>query len=155
LPDPGWANLPAMVHAAGLVPAFYPLDATAGFEPDLDALDAAIGPRTRVLVVNTPGNPTGAGLPRGILERVAQLAARRGLWLVADECYERLVFEGEHVSAAHCSPAPETVLTVSSFSKTYAMTGWRIGYAVGDATVVGAIARVQEAALSCPPTPAQ
>jgi len=155
LPDPGWAGLPSLVHAAGLASSFYPLDPATGFEPDLDALDAAIGPRTRVVVLNTPGNPTGAVFSRRAVERVAEITASRGVWLMADECYEQLVFEGEHVSVAESSPAPETVLRISSFSKTYAMTGWRVGYAVGDPAVIDAIARIQEAELLCPPTPTQ
>jgi len=155
LPDPGWANLVPMTLAAGARPVLYPLDRTTGFEPDLDALAALIGPRTRALIVNSPGNPTGAVFSRETLAAIAELAAERGIWLISDESYDALVLEGEHVPAASVSPEPGGVVTVRSFSKTYAMTGWRVGYVAGSPAVASLVARVQEATLSCPATPVQ
>ncbi|HEV3403126.1 MAG TPA: aminotransferase class I/II-fold pyridoxal phosphate-dependent enzyme, partial [Gaiellaceae bacterium] len=155
LPDPGWSNLVPMTLAAGARPVFYALDRGAGFEPDLDAVAKLIGPRTRAIVVNSPGNPTGAVLARDTLGTLTRLAAERGIWLVSDECYDRLVLDGEHVGAASTAPEPDGVLTVCSFSKTYAMTGWRVGYVVAPAPIAALVARMQEAVLSCPSTPAQ
>lgn len=155
LPDPGWANLTPMALAAGAIPVLYPLDRTRGFEPDLDALSALIGPRTRALVLNTPGNPTGAVLRREVVAAVAELAFDRGLWLISDECYDQLVFAGEHVTASSVAPDPGSVVTVRSFSKTYAMTGWRIGYVLAAEPVAELVARVQEATISCVATPVQ
>jgi len=155
VPDPGWANLFPLTLAAGAQPVPYPLDPANGFEPDLERLATLIGPRTRALIVNSPANPTGAVFSRECVTALAALAAERGLWLVADECYDALVLEGEHVSAASVSPQPEGVVTVRSFSKTYAMTGWRIGYAIAAPPVAALIARAQEATVSCPATPVQ
>jgi aspartate/methionine/tyrosine aminotransferase len=155
LPDPGWANLVPMTLAAGGRPVLYPLDRDAGFEPDLDALAGLIGPRTRAIVVNSPGNPTGAVLRAETLTALSTLAAEHGVWVISDECYDRFVFEGAHVGTAGVSPAPESVLTVCSFSKTYAMTGWRLGYVVAAPEISDLVARMQEAVLSCPSTPVQ
>jgi aspartate aminotransferase len=155
LPDPGWANLVPMTLAAGARPVPYPLDRATGFEADLDALVALIGPRTRALVLNSPANPTGAVFSREAITAVATLAAERGIWLISDECYDALVLEGEHVAAAAVSPEPAGVVTVRSFSKTFAMTGWRVGYVVATPEIAALVARAQEAVLSCPATPVQ
>ena len=143
VPDPGWANYPPIVHVLGGVAVGYPLDPGRGFEPDLDALPALIGPRTKVLLVNTPGNPTGAVYERATLAALLELAARHDLWIVSDECYDEIVFEGEHVSIATLGEA-ERVVSVFSFSKSYAMTGWRIGYTVSPPVLAPALVKAQE-----------
>jgi aspartate/methionine/tyrosine aminotransferase len=147
VPDPGWTTMTPMALAAGVTPVPYPLDRGRAFALDPAAVEARIGPRTRALVVNSPGNPTGAVSSRDALEQVLDVADRRGLWLISDECYEELVFEGEHLSPASLGD-PDRVLSVFSFSKTYAMTGWRIGYAVGPPAVVRQLAKAQEAVVS-------
>ena len=138
LPDPGWPNYPPIVEAVGCRVAYYPLDLRAGGLPDLGALEARITPAARAIVVNSPGNPTGAVFdPRPLLE----VADRHRLLVVSDEAYEDVVFEGEHTSLAG-----DRVVSIFSFSKSYAMTGWRVGYAVApDADVAARIARAQEA----------
>lgn len=100
IPDPGWSHYVPMALAVSAAPVRYRLDRAAGFQPDLDELERRTGPRTRAVVINSPANPTGAVLSRDALEGVLDLAARRGLWVVADECYDELVLDGEHVSAA-------------------------------------------------------
>jgi aspartate/methionine/tyrosine aminotransferase len=142
LPDPGWSTYPSMLHSLGLTWRGYPLDPERGYEPDLDALAALVGARTRALVVNSPGNPTGAVFARSTLEALADLAEKHDLWLVSDECYDELVFEGEHVSLARLADPARTVV-VFSFSKTYAMTGWRLGYLLAPPAAAGALARAQ------------
>lgn len=153
VPDPGWPNYVQLAYAAGGIPVPYPLDPARGFEPDLDALEAAVSPRARVLVVNSPGNPTGAVLAPETLQALVELAGRYDLWVVSDECYEELVFEGRHVSPG--ALAPERTVSVFSFSKTYAMTGWRVGYAVCPPEVAELLAKGQEALVSCVSTVSQ
>lgn len=137
LPDPGWPNYPPIVEAVWCKVLYYPLDLAGGGLPDLDQLEARITPAARAIVVNSPGNPTGAVFdPRPLVD----VAARYGLWVISDEAYEDVVFEGKHASAVG-----DRVVSIFSFSKSYAMTGWRVGYAVApDAEVAGRIALAQE-----------
>jgi aspartate/methionine/tyrosine aminotransferase len=142
LPDPGWSTYPSMLHSLGMSWRGYPLDPARGYEPDLEALEGLVGPRTKAIVVNSPGNPTGAVYARATLDHLARFAERHELWLISDECYDELVFEGEHVSMARLAD-PDRTVSVFSFSKTYAMTGWRLGYLVAPAAAAGALARAQ------------
>jgi aspartate/methionine/tyrosine aminotransferase len=154
LPDPAWPNFTQMVVAARAQVVPYPLDRHAGFQPDVDALEQLVSPRTKVLVVNSPGNPTGAVFPRATLRRLAELAERHDLYVIGDECYERIIFEGEHVSMAEEAGLERTIV-IQSFSKTYAMTGWRVGYAVASPELAGVLARLQEPIVSCASTVSQ
>ncbi len=154
VPDPGWSHYVPMAVAVGARPVHYPLDRASGFQPDPDALRRLMGRKARAIVVNSPANPTGSLLSPESLARVLELASERGVWIISDECYEELVLEGEHVSAAGVGHY-DRVVTVFSFSKTYAMTGWRVGYAVAPPEVAQALAHLQEPVLSCPSTVAQ
>lgn len=154
VPDPGWPQMVSMAFAMGAVALPYRLDTNAGFVPDLDDLALRIGRRTKAVVVNSPGNPTGAILPRKILADLLALANSRGLWTISDECYDELVLEGEGVSAAAVGDA-DRIISVFSMSKTYAMTGWRLGYVVAPTTIAALMARAQEPMVSCAPTPVQ
>ncbi len=136
LPDPAWPNFTQMVVAAKGQVVPYPLDRRADFQPDVDALEQLVSPRTKVLVVNSPGNPTGAMFPRATMRRLAEFAERHDLYVIGDECYERIIFEGEHLSMAEEAGFERTVV-IQSFSKTYAMTGWRVGYAVASGRAGG------------------
>jgi aspartate aminotransferase len=147
LPDPAWTNYPPMLHTLGARWTGYPLDPACGFEPDLDALEGLVGPRTKAILVNSPGNPTGAVFRRGTLEALVAFAERHDLWLVSDECYDEMVFEGEHVSVATLG-APERTISIFSFSKSYAMTGWRLGYAVAPPALAAALGQAQEPVVS-------
>jgi aspartate aminotransferase len=154
VPDPGWTTMTPMALAAGVTPVPYPLDRANAFALDPTAIEAGIGRRTRAVVVNSPGNPTGAVATREALESVLELARRRGLWLVSDECYEDIVFEGEHVSPASLGDR-DRVVSVFSFSKTYAMTGWRVGYVAAAPDVVRALVKAQEPVVSSASTISQ
>jgi aspartate aminotransferase/aminotransferase len=155
VPDPGWPNYAMAAATLGAEPVRYPLVRADGFQPDLDALARlARRPRAKAIVVNSPSNPTGAVWPRATLEGVLGIARERDLYVVSDEVYEELVFEGEHVSPAGLD-GDGRVVTVFSFSKTYAMTGWRVGYAVGARPVSDLIAKAQEAIVACAPGIAQ
>src|SRR4051794_22574092 len=155
IPDPGWANYESMALTLHAVPLRYPLDRAREFEPDLEALaELARDPRAKVLLVNSPGNPTGAVWPRATLERVLEIAQEHDLYLLSNEVYEEIVFEGEHFSPATID-AEGRVVTVFSVSKTYAMTGWRLGYVVASPQLAGLIAKVQEPVVSCATAVAQ
>ena len=137
-PDPGWAGYDAMLAEANVRQARYPLVAERGWQPDLAALEAAITPRTSVLLINTPSNPGGAVFPRETIERIAQLCRQHDLWLVSDECYDQIVFDGGHVSPATLDDDGR-VVTIGTCSKTYAMTGWRVGWVVAPPRLAAAI----------------
>jgi aspartate/methionine/tyrosine aminotransferase len=154
VPDPGWTTMVPMSIAAGVTPVGYALDRSRGFALDPDAVEARIRPRTRAIIVNSPSNPTGAVAGRDALAAVLELAARHGLWLISDECYEELVFDTEHVSPAALGER-ERVISVFSFSKSYAMTGWRVGYAAAPPPVARLIAKAQEPLVSSASTVSQ
>jgi N-succinyldiaminopimelate aminotransferase len=109
------------------------------FRPDLDALRAAVTPRTRIILLNTPHNPTGAVLTREELTAVAELACSRDLLVVTDEVYEHLVFEGEHVPIASLPGMRERTVSISSAGKTFSFTGWKIGWVMASAELVTAV----------------
>ncbi len=149
IPDPGWPNYEIVAKAVGVRPVRYPLMPDAGFAPDLEALEAAATtPGAKALMMNSPGNPTGAVFDRATQEQMLEIAQRHDLWVISDECYEDIVFEGPHVSPAAIA-SPERVISVYSMSKSYAMTGWRVGYAVAPREVAGMMAKLAEAVTAC------
>lgn len=155
VPDPGWGCYIGQCRLLGLEPVRYRLDPARGFEPDLEALDAlARTSDAAVIVINNPGNPTGAVWRRETVESCVELARRHGMWVLADEVYDELTFDAEHVSTV---PFGEDggVVTTFSFSKTYAMTGWRVGYLVASREVAAATTRVLEHAASSVAMPSQ
>ena len=154
VPDPGWTTLVPMALAAGVVPVPYRLDRSRGFGLDPDAIAGRISGRTRAVVVNSPSNPSGTVASPDALGSVLELAERHGLWVLSDECYEELVFDGAHTSTAAVGD-PERVVSIFSFSKTYAMTGWRIGYAVAPVRVAPLLAKAQEPVVSSASTISQ
>ena len=143
IPDPGWANYPPMIHVQNAVPVGYRLDAARGFEPDFERLEALITAQAKAIIVNSPGNPTGVVSSRETLARFVEFAQHHDLWIISDECYDEIVFEGSHVSMATLGDA-ERVISVFTFSKSYAMTGWRVGYAVATPQIAEKIGKAQE-----------
>ena len=156
LPTPGFPNMDEMVRLLGGRPVFYPLAADEGFLPDAAALDGLVTPSTKILFVNTPSNPTGAVYPASLMEDLVELAARHDLWLLCDEVYDEMMLTP---GCVHTAAAPfdtdGRVITVCSFSKVYAMTGWRVGYAVAPAAVADVLRTLQEPQVSCPSTISQ
>ena len=148
LPDPGWPNCEMMALGLGARPVRYPVRREREFLPDPAEVEALITPRTKALVINSPANPTGAVFPEPLVRALLEVATRHDLWLISDECYDQLVYEGEHVSPARFD-TDGRVISVFSFSKTYAMTGWRIGYVVAPPGVVELMLKLQEPVLSC------
>jgi aspartate aminotransferase len=156
LPDPHWPNYTTRAATANARGIFYPCPAELGFQPDLDRLEGLISERTRLLIVNSPNNPTGAVYPPATLRGFGELAERHDLWLLSDECYDQIVLNGERAAPSLANFAnPERVVSAFTFSKTYAMTGWRLGYATAVAQVVDGMVKVLESNTSCPSTIAQ
>lgn len=153
VPAPAWLSYAKMVQAAGARTVFVPTRPTDGFVIDPDALRRAITPRTRLVLLNSPGNPTGAVQPDDVLRAVARLALEHGLWIVSDEIYEDLCYPPARFRslAAVAPEAHERLLVVSGVSKAYSMTGWRIGYGGGPSDLVQRMIRLQSHALSGPP----
>jgi aspartate/methionine/tyrosine aminotransferase len=128
LPDPGFPSYTAAVRVAGGVPVPVRLREMRG--PDVVELAARIGPRTRLIILNSPSNPTGGVIPPADLEQIAVLARQADLWVLSDEIYSQLVYEGEAASIATLPGMRERTIVVEGFSKTYAMTGWRLGFGI-------------------------
>ena len=149
LPDPGWPNYRMMLPWLGARAVFYPCPPEVGFQPDLDALASLISARTKVLVVNSPNNPTGAVYPVETVTALIELAQRHNLWLLSDECYDQIVLDGSWTSPASLAPDDPRIATVFTFSKSYSMTGWRLGYLTGSAELVDTATKVLESNSSC------
>ncbi len=149
VPDPSWPNFELAVKLAGGTPVRYPLRADRAFLPDLDEIERLITPRTRLLMVNSPSNPTGAVFPADTIRGLVEIAHRHDLALLSDEMYEEFIFTGEHIPAARYD-RDGRVVTISGFSKTYAMTGWRLGFAIGAPHLITAMAQFVEPIYSCP-----
>ena len=156
VPSPFWVSYPEQVRLLGGVPVSVETREATGFDLDPDRLRAAVTPRTKLVVLNSPNNPTGAVFSTAALTAVARLAVERKLWIVSDECYESLTFEGRHVSIAALGPDVKArTLVVNTCSKAYAMTGWRIGYAAGPRDVIRGMTDVQSQVTSNPSSVAQ
>lgn len=153
VPDPAWPNYLMMTRLLGLEAVPYALTADTGFLPDVDRLAELVTPRTRVLLLNSPSNPVGTVADRDRVAALAEFARARDLWLISDECYDEIVFDGACTSPAEF--VPERTVSAYSFSKTYAMTGWRIGYLAVPAGIAGVVAKCQETVVACVSTPTQ
>lgn len=145
VPAPGWITYADIVHLAGAVPVRIDCPERLGFRLDPEALEAAITPRTRWLILNFPNNPTGAMCSEEDLHAIAQIALRHpGLWILTDDIYEHLIYEGTFKTIAQVEPAlTARTITINGLSKAYAMTGWRVGYAAGPAEAIAAMNTVQ------------
>jgi len=131
VPDPGYPIYESLTRFVGGNPIPVPIRMQNDFRLDVDELASLVTPRTRGLVINSPANPTGGVLTRGDLERIADLAIRNDLWVLDDEIYSRILYDGaEHVSIASLPGMAERTIVLDGFSKTFAMTGWRMGYAI-------------------------
>ncbi len=130
-PDPGFPTYAAMTGVVGGVPMPIPLREETGFAFDMEAFERAIGDRTRLIILNSPSNPTGGVLPREVLERIAEAAIRHDAWVLSDEIYMRLTFDGVSLPTIASLPGMrERTIICDGFSKTYAMTGWRLGFGI-------------------------
>ncbi len=150
---PYWVSYPEMARFAEGVPVEVNTGPESGFIPDPAEIERKISTRTKAIVVNSPGNPTGAVYPKEVLVAIAELANKYDLYIVSDEIYEHLIYEGEHFSPAHV--APDRTITVNGAAKAFAMTGWRIGYAGGPKDVIKGIIDVSSQSTTSPDTIAQ
>ena len=148
LPDPGWHNPKSMVDFLGAKSLPYHLRPESGFLPDIAEMESLINKQTKVIVINTPSNPTGAVFPRETLEAIYALAQKYDLYIISDEVYEDYVFGCEHISIKSLD-TDERVLSIHGFSKSHAMTGWRLGFVVAPAAISEVITKLQESLVSC------
>jgi len=149
IPDPGWVSYAPMVTLAGAKAVPIRAADEDGFVPSTETVAAAITPRTRLIVLNSPSNPAGSVYTRPQMQGLADLAADHDLTVVSDEIYEKILYEGEHVSPASLDGMFDRTVTVNGFSKTYSMTGWRLGWLVAPTSMVRQIAKVQEHTITC------
>jgi aspartate aminotransferase len=157
IPSPYWVSFPDQVAFAGGTPVFAQTDPANHFRPTFNDIVAASSERTRGVILNSPCNPTGAVIRESELAQIVEWCASRDIFLVFDETYELFVYQGnEHASAARwLERFPETVIIVNSMSKTFAMTGWRLGYAIAHPEVIAALGKIQSHSTSNPSTIAQ
>jgi len=144
--DPAWPNYEMQAILLGATVRRYATPAENAFMPDVREIERLITDRTKILVLNSPSNPTGAVMDAATVQSIVELAASRGILVVSDEVYDEIVFDGTHISAMPY--APESVASVFSFSKTYSMTGWRVGYAALPGWLAETVGRLQEPFLS-------
>jgi len=153
---PYWMTYAEQIKLADGVPKVVKAPAETGFVPSIDQLKEAITSRTKAILICSPSNPTGAVLPRATLKEIASLALRHGLWIVTDEIYERLIYGETHTSIASLgTEIAERTITIGGCSKTYAMTGWRIGFAAAPPLVAKALSNLQDQITSNPTSFAQ
>ena len=153
--SPYWVSFPDFVSVTGAKPIFVNTDPARQFEPVMDDLKAKITSRTKGIIINSPSNPTGGVWSDEAVLKVLEIAETAGVWVFSDECYEQLTYDRTYISTAMLGENTEKVLTFQSCSKTYAMTGWRIGYTAGDEKVIKAMEKLQGQSTSCPSSIAQ
>lgn len=150
VPNPVWLNYIHVPNFFGAVPVAYDLKEERDYQIDVEELESKITDKTRMLVINTPGNPTGAVQTRETLEQLADLAKRHDLIVVSDEIYEKLVYgDTKHVSIASLPGMKERTITLNGFSKCYSMTGWRLGYAAAPVSMIQGMVRVHQYINTC------
>ena len=138
-PDPGFPIYPSFTRGLGATPVPFGLEEKNRFQPDLDEIERKITPRTSAIIFNSPNNPTGTVFSHAALEKLAALAKKHGLWVISDEIYARILFEGEYQSIWSLPGMAERTIIIDGFSKSFAMTGWRLGYAVAPLRVIDAM----------------
>jgi aspartate aminotransferase len=156
IPAPYWVSFPDIVKYVGGRPIIVPTDATDGFRLRAAEVEKALGPRSKLLIVNSPNNPTGAVIPPDEFARIYEVCRRRGVWLLSDECYSHFVYgDAKPFSIASIPDSKANIIIAGSCSKTFAMTGWRIGYALAPKPLVDAMLKLQSQSTSNPTSIAQ
>lgn len=152
VPSPYWVSYPDMVRLAGAEPVIIPTTERNGWKVRAEDFENAMTPRTKLLILNTPNNPSGAVYTREELEKIAEVAAEEEIYILSDEIYEKLIYdEARHVSIASLSKAAyDLTITVNGFSKSYAMTGWRLGYMAAPDAIAKAVDSIQSHSTSHP-----
>jgi aspartate aminotransferase len=148
-PNPGFPIYESVIEFVGATAVPLKLEMSREFSFDVDELGRLITPRTKMMVINSPQNPTGGVLSKDDLKEIAKLAVKHDIWVLADEIYGRIIYEGEHVSIATFPGMKERTIILDGFTKTYAMTGWRVGYGIMPAELAKGITQLQINANSC------
>jgi len=148
LPVPYWVSFKDIIQYAGGVPVFVEAQEAEDFRITAAMIEAAITPRTKAIILNTPSNPSGAVVSPADLEAIVRLAHSRGIYVLLDECYVYLTYTGAAVSGGSFTDCKEHVVILGSLSKTYAMTGWRAGFALGPKQIIGAMSKLQSQSTS-------
>ena len=155
IPVPYWVTYKDVVNYAGGVCVFVDTDERIGFEVTAKLLERSITPKTKLVIINSPSNPSGAVIPEAEFKKILELTAQREILLMTDECYCHFVYEDKPFSIAAVSDAKESVVVAGSLSKTYAMTGWRVGFALAPAPIINAMLKLQSHSTSNPTSIAQ
>jgi aspartate aminotransferase len=155
IPVPYWVTYKDVVNYAGGVCVFVDTDENNGFEVSAKLIEEHITPRTKLVIINSPSNPSGGVISQPEFGKILELTSKHGIYLMTDECYCHFVYEGKPFSIAASSGAKDSVLVAGSLSKTYAMTGWRVGFALAPAPIIGAMTKLQSHSTSNPTSIAQ
>ncbi len=155
IPEPGFVSYKPTAQMVGAVPVLVPTYAEDGFQVSAEAIEAAITDRTKVILIASPNNPTGAVMSRERLDEIAAVAKKHNLVVISDEIYDRLVYGVEHTCFASLPGMYRRTVVLQGFSKAYAMTGWRIGYIVGPAELVSEMRKVHQYLIMSAPSPSQ
>jgi aspartate aminotransferase len=148
-PDPGFPGYPSITLGLGGVPVPFELSQGNNFQPDIDEISAKVTPRTKILITNSPGNPTGTVYTDDVQRRLAELAVKHDLLVLSDEIYARVIYGGQYVSLMNYPGMEERTLIIDGFSKSFAMTGWRLGYAVAPPRIVPALNMLAVNSYTC------
>lgn len=155
VPTPYWVTYKDVITYAGGKPVFVDTDEDEGFAVSAAMIERHVTPKTKMVIINSPSNPSGAVVEEPEFKKIFELTANRGIWLMTDECYDKFVYSGKPFSIASMPGAKENVLVVGSLSKTYSMTGWRIGFGLAPAAVIKACEELQSHSTSNPTSVAQ
>lgn len=155
VPEPSYVSYKPCVLLAGGVPVGVPTTAALNFVPTMDEFENALSPRTKAILLGYPSNPTGGIISRPRLTEIVAFAKKHDLYLVSDEIYDRLTYDDEHVSVPSIPGAWDRTILLNGFSKAYAMTGWRLGYACAPTAVLGAMMKIHSYTMLCAPITAQ
>jgi len=148
--DPCWTNYATQLMLINAVPGFVPVDKTTSFQFTAEGLEKAITPKTKCIIINSPANPTGGIADRRQLEEIARIAIQHDLYVISDEVYAMLLYENNSAPSIACiNGMRERTIIVNSFSKSYAMTGWRVGYAMGAREIIANMVKLQESLMAC------
>ncbi len=147
IPEPYYLSYPDIVRLAGGKPV--PLRCNDEYEIDFDYAEKALTDHTRIFILNSPTNPTGKVYSRETIDRICSFVKDHGLYLLSDEIYEKIIYQGEHVSPASLPGMAERTITINGFSKSFAMTGWRIGYMTGPGDIISAADKLQQQTITC------
>lgn len=155
IPVPYWVTYKDVVNYAGGKCVFVDTDEQGGFQLTAAMIERALTPKTKLVIINSPSNPSGAVLSREEFERIYHVTSKHGVWLLTDECYCQFLYADQPFSIASMPGAKDSVLVAGSLSKTYAMTGWRVGFTLAPAAVIGAMTKLQSHCTSNPTSIAQ